>query len=506
MSRNETIPPDFLPDHESESERAALWKYSPLNPDAETLPTSDEFPELAAPERAARQRDKERDEADRIRRLAMADNVLAKALDAAQRMEAIDDPDAQADALREARTEARKAEAALAPGVLDMYRRARADLLPDTPAPADETSADREQVRKVATAFRRELDAYTLPACGFAGEEAEAQPVEAPLLWWDCREQNDGAQREAWGGQCFLHVGGVAVLSGEGGVGKSTLAIQWGLAMARAGTPEANAETGAREPVKGGQSRYTKEADPGDWQDPTGVRGIGGGVVYATFEDRPARIGRTTKSVGRALQESACAPERFHVLDMRGRYLYGPAAEALRNATNAAPERGPEWFAFWEHVRSVQARLVVLDNAGYCFTSPGFHAVWVRQFIMALEEEAEAAGCGVLIIAHPAKHERQTGGVAGSGAWTDAARAALALRWPAKIGKRGKEKPEVENAGNGARVLETLKCNYGPAFRLILENAGGRALERSANGRFAEQESTQKGNGNAETQEVPPAF
>ena len=75
----------------------------------------------------------------------------------------------------------------------------------------------------------------------------------------------------------------------------------------------------------------------------------------------------------------------------------------------------------------------------------------------ALAREATAAGCGVLVVAHSTKADRETdaagpGAVAGAATWFDAARGVLRLSWEAK---------QEDRETNRRRVLRCIKANYG---------------------------------------------
>ncbi len=126
----------------------------------------------------------------------------------------------------------------------------------------------------------------------------------------------------------------------------------------------------------------------------------------------------------------------------------------------------PSWAPLWQRVRALRPALVVIDPASVALanlsTSEG---VPVRAFLRALAWEAEAAGTGVLLVAHDTKAARNAtrwggdpgaGAVAGSASWFDAARNVLYLR----------------RISEGERLLESLKSNHGrPGWGAVLAEA-----------------------------------
>ena len=119
---------------------------------------------------------------------------------------------------------------------------------------------------------------------------------------------------------------------------------------------------------------------------------------------------------------------------------------------------GRQWEFLWRQVRRIKPTLVVVDPASAALADvSAVEGGPVRALFTLAREEAEAAGCGILIVAHDTKQARNAvkagedpgaGAVAGSATWYDAARGVLHLR------RDGKD---------GDRVLECLNANYGRA-------------------------------------------
>ena len=229
----------------------------------------------------------------------------------------------------------------------------------------------------------------------------------------------------------LVSAGTVAVLAGEGGIGKSALAgsIALGIAMLPDG----------------------KEGDvSGDL-----FEGVGGNVLLASLEDDPGMtMWRLRKLAGEGgIGKSAL--DRVHLLDLAGRPLFGPSDAGRGALYNARPEPLAGWSDLWREAARIGPRLVVIDPALSAFVGEPNAAAPVTEFLVTLACEAKKSGCGVLLLAHSTKAARaekadpfDPGHVSGTAAWTDRVRGVLAFTW-------GKEQ--------GERVLAVSKANYGPA-------------------------------------------
>ena len=236
------------------------------------------------------------------------------------------------------------------------------------------------------------------------------EPEPAPVLWRDA----DGQHADA-----VLSVGEVALLSGEGGLGKSYVT----LALAVAGALAADLKQG--------------------YGAACGLRVMPGPVALVSYEDSPARIyGR----LGRMGQTAAA--EGIHAL---------PNPPPLWTADSGASRQADWWSDLWQYVCGIGARLVIVDPASAALADADVSQTGpVRKFLRALMHEARQAKCGVLVVSHNTKAARNAlrrgddpgaGVVAGSAAWYDGARGVLSL----------------EEAPNNpdARILECVKANYG---------------------------------------------
>ena len=123
-----------------------------------------------------------------------------------------------------------------------------------------------------------------------------------------------------------------------------------------------------------------------------------------------------------------------------------------------------EWRSPWEpgettwlhatimnHALEFGAQVVVLDSLHDVFAGEENRRVQARQFIQGLREIAREIDGAVVLTAHPSLTGLNTGsGMSGSTAWSNAVRSRLYLT-------------EAEEQTDGAeRILKTMKANYGP--------------------------------------------
>jgi len=214
----------------------------------------------------------------------------------------------------------------------------------------------------------------------------------------------------------------VTLLSGDGGVGKSLLALQLGLASAL------GVETLGLEPAPGR-------------------------VLYVGAEDEVAEFHRRTADILRGLGGTFAG--------LRNRLLLMPLAE--RDAVLALPDKAgtmvptPLLTTLIEKVATWRPGLIVLDTLADLFGGDEIKRSQARQFIAMLRAIAIGCDCAVLLLAHPSVSGMQSGsGTSGSTAWNNSVRSRLYLT--AKGG---------EDADPDARLLTTKKANYGATGEAI---------------------------------------
>ena len=247
-----------------------------------------------------------------------------------------------------------------------------------------------------------------------------------PVLW-----RHDAATSEtSTDVDAVLSVGEVAILSGAGGHGKSTVTLSVASAAADAAA---------------NQQPYGCVC---------GLRVAPGPVVVVSYEDAPARIAHRLTW----MKDSKQVTDRI-LLWPDPKPLWQAAVESVESKANDRARH-----RLWRAIREADARLVIVDpvSAALADVSTSETAP-VRAFLRELTREAapdEAArwrGAGVLLVAHDTKGSRDAarrgedpgaGVVAGSAAWFDGARGVLSLmRDPA--------------SDSNDRLLECVKANYG---------------------------------------------
>ena len=285
----------------------------------------------------------------------------------------------------------------------------------------DETKLT-EALAKLASYPRIAPAPAPVPPIELQALETVDDPRPEPVIW---RESMQGS---------WLARGEVAVLSGGGGGGKSTLALQWALAAAR------------------------NELHGGDQGPVAGCRVAGGTVAYISWEDRRRRIKDRADKI---VQDWHDSPTNLIWVAEGVGPIFGPPPDTP--LFNARPVPLPSWDELWQAIRDIHEQqagdlsLVVLDPVMSAFAGDSSRVEAVRLFLDALRAEAEALNCGILLIAHSTKTGRagtdETGAVAGSAAWHDAARGVVTL---------GRPKTD------GPDILACVKANYGPRWQMRL--------------------------------------
>ena len=231
-----------------------------------------------------------------------------------------------------------------------------------------------------------------------------------------------------------LPAGRVALLTGEGGAGKSRLALQLAAGVASGG-------------------------DDGEWISSPGrimrlgnaVPMDGANVVFASWEDEPEEFYRRLHQIsGNAA--SWVKPERLEKLRIVNLVGEGPvwAPPQGRHISTMA-----ELTVTGERLRRLceqeSARLLVLDPLAAAYAADENARGLVRAFVSHWDAWGQANNCAVLILAHPPKSAGMS--YAGSTDWQGAARALWTLQ--AEIDKSTEPSPRTWK-------LEFVKGNYGP--------------------------------------------
>jgi len=272
--------------------------------------------------------------------------------------------------------------------------------------------------------------------------DGTAEPKPQPLLW--------GAGVKG----AVLSRGEIAVLSGAGGRGKSTLALQWALAAALADAADRSHGESGGIGVRAGRTAILS------WED--SVRRVADRAAAALSLSSLRQLSRNLPP---SLTASDAVNERIRIAEVRGWPLFG-VGDGSHSLTR--PDRLEGWKPTWAQIAEHRADIVILDPAMSSYLADPHSVPFVRLFLDSLFTEAQSLGCGVLLIAHSTKAARRsrdadaTGTVAGSAAWTDAARGVLSLDCPPT--PTAKESDNAMRQRLGLRHLTCEKANYSRLF------------------------------------------
>jgi len=251
-------------------------------------------------------------------------------------------------------------------------------------------------------------------------EERRQRPVLAPMLRpnplplapdWLLAAPDPDNRRLVRG---WLPDGRLAALSGDGAIGKSHVAVA--LAAAIAGGGE-------------GTTPLIPDGQPGDTPR-LRVRGPQAAAVIATWEDDDAECWRRVHALHRAGAEWA-SPEALEPTDDGGLHFLRPDGPvwAARKTGNAAALAvlTPAGDALLAYAAQRRARLLVMDPVAAAFGASEIDRAQVRAFCSHMDAWARSNRCAVLLVSHPPKAEKRTGGQSGSTDWRNAPRAVLTL-------------------------------------------------------------------------------
>ena len=309
--------------------------------------------------------------------------------------------------------------------------------------------------------LRNWFEDYTRPGRRIVAQEAKKiDPTLPERVLWHCDDLYGS----------IIAVGEVGVLAGQGGSGKSRLALQWAL-----------------------ESRGAKVGK-------TGVKVMEGNVIYMSYEDSPARVRqRLVHLVG---GKDADLPDGLKVINMMGVPLF------LQQSENSMPCRSKQWREVWDTVHQADPTLVIIDPIAEAFRCSGHFVNEARSFHSALQIEALAGEFGILTIAHSTKAARAKGAdvydpgqVSGSAGIVDSARGVLSLRWDdegnAQLGWKENEGVHqvslrcIKANHGSSRWVETLRSDKGGPFTKVESlsaQASGKASEKFGSGKKKDEE------------------
>jgi RecA-family ATPase len=219
--------------------------------------------------------------------------------------------------------------------------------------------------------------------------------------------------------------GSVALLSGDGGIGKSILIKQ--LAVAH---------------VLGR-----------DW---LGTMPVRGPVMYLNAEDDERELHYRLDAVLAHYGAGFDALGDFHLIALAGK-------DAVLGAVTRQGVVTPTklFNLLYERACAIRPVLVALDTAADVFAGNENDRTQVRQFIGMLRRIAIGADCAVLLASHPSVSGMEKGsGLSGSTGWHNSVRTRLYFKPASVNGDDSKTDPDL-------RELECKKSNYGPTGEVI---------------------------------------
>jgi RecA-family ATPase len=248
----------------------------------------------------------------------------------------------------------------------------------------------------------------------FTGDQLEGVPV--PPRRWHVRD--------------LIPAHNVTMLGGDGGVGKSTLALQLAIATAAEMT----------------------------W---LGHEVRGGRVLHISAEDDRDEIHRRTDYI---TLHYGIAYER-----LAGLMLWSLADEDAV-LVSGSPGQPLQATARWEELQGIVSRerpsLIVLDSLADFYGGNENERAQVRQFVRILRGLATPHDTAIILLAHPSLTGLSTGsGLSGNTAWNNSVRSRLSFA--AVVDEEGKTSPDL-------RTLTVKKANYAQAgAEMRLHWAGG---------------------------------
>lgn len=245
-----------------------------------------------------------------------------------------------------------------------------------------------------------------------------AQAAFEPVEWFPASdlENVDPPPRE-WLAPQMIPVGDITLLSGDGGTGKSLLALQLAYAV----------------------------ANGGKWM---GTDTKAGNVLFLTAEDDKDELHRRLHRIA----EFAKLPSVAELLLGSLAGMDAVLASGLPGSPLGETQRFRE---IEERVAESKPVLLVLDTAADLYGANENDRALVRQFISLLRGLAIRYRVAIVLLSHPSLSGMNSGsGTSGSTAWSNSVRSRLYL---GRVKTSDGREPDPD-----ARVLTTKKSNYGP--------------------------------------------
>ncbi|RWQ70762.1 MAG: ATPase, partial [Mesorhizobium sp.] len=212
----------------------------------------------------------------------------------------------------------------------------------------------------------------------------------------------------------------VTDLAGDGGLGKSLLALQLGIAM-----------TSGR-----------------DW---IGAMPEPGGFLYVSCEDEADEILRRRNAILGGMNLAPVDIAGFHLVDLTD----ADGTELAMGGQHGALELTALYRRLEASIVRLRPKCAVLDTRADVFGGNEISRIHVRGFVRALRRLAIGYDLAIVMISHPSLSGMASGsGQSGSTGWGNSVRSRLYLTAP-RSEADAEPDPDI-------RILSTKKANYGP--------------------------------------------
>lgn len=289
---------------------------------------------------------------------------------------------------------------------------------PDFAVPADFDEGRRPSREEIARSS-------ALPPAQQARLDAQRAKTPLPTIAASSFAHSIPPERDFLDSEQLLPNRNITILNGDGGTGKSLLAMQLAVAV----------------------------ASDAKW---LGIDVKHGGVLYFSAEDDQDETHARLVEITAGLRVNLAGLERLHIAIMAGQ----DAVLAVEEPNGATMKATPLYSRLRATLAVTKPRLLVLDNLADIFGGNENVKTLVRQFVGMIRSLAIEFDCAVVILAHPSLTGISSGtGSSGNVAWNNSVRSRLYL-------KRQADKPEDITDPN-FRKLVAVKSNYAATGREI---------------------------------------
>jgi hypothetical protein len=294
-------------------------------------------------------------------------------------------------------------------GILHPKHIPEPDVHRDVSPPIDPTLVP----RLVENSLRKQVDTTTEAANDNKPATAPAVglPVVKPTDW-----QGKQVPEREWFIEGLIPHRQVTILAGDGGVGKSLLALQFGAAAALG-------------------------------VDTAGYKPRRGRVLYLGAEDEDDEFHRRLADIVRAHGKQLSDLVDFRLIPMANMdaLLAIPDGKGVMQPT-------PVWHQFCDIAREFRPHFIVLDTVADLFGGDEIKRGQARQFIGMLRRLSIELNCSIVLLAHPSQEGIRSGsGSSGSTGWKNSSRSMLYFSRP----------DSDKEIDPDLRILSTKKINYG---------------------------------------------